>query len=229
MLNEVWTERRLALTTLAAAAACLCYVVVLNKHCHTRVRIYTYLCTHTEAGCSCVLVRSRPSLCGLVGFSNTHALCLCCAQRPPVVWPHTICLPSTPKLFISYFFFFFSLCLFHITPKHLPSCLLNTLHFRKSFNISILHKNYVVFVCLGCRHRGGACFGQCPGHRFTACSFVLRAVRLSCLNLFLNSLSHPVNLSFPQSPRLPPNSLSGASHFAAYCWKPASLRGSRPA
>lgn len=97
MLNEVWMERRggFTLTTLAKAAVCLCYVVVLNKHCSTRVHTHTYLCTHTEAACSCVLVRSRASLCGLVGFSNTHALCLCCAQRPPVVWAsHNLLLPA---------------------------------------------------------------------------------------------------------------------------------------
>ncbi len=95
MLNEVWAKQRLALTTLAETAVCLCDVVVLNKHCHTRVptyiHIYIYIYiyaraqTHTGPACFCVLVRSRPSLCGLVGFSNTHALCLCCAHRPPVV------------------------------------------------------------------------------------------------------------------------------------------------
>lgn len=83
MLNEVWAQWRLELTALAKAAVCLHYVVVLNKQCHTRVYIHTYLHTLTEPACLCVLV--RPSLCGLVGLSNTHALCLCCSQRSPVV------------------------------------------------------------------------------------------------------------------------------------------------
>lgn len=88
--SEVWSEPRLAPTTLAETDVFLCCVVVLNKHCHTHVHIHMYLYAHTEPACFCVLVRSALSSCGLAGFSNTHALCLRCAQRPPVVWPHTI-------------------------------------------------------------------------------------------------------------------------------------------
>lgn len=48
MLNELWAQQRLALTTLVGAAVCLRYVVVLNKHCHTCVHIHTYLYTRTH-------------------------------------------------------------------------------------------------------------------------------------------------------------------------------------
>lgn len=127
MWNEVWSDPRLVLTTLAGTDVCLCYVVALNKHCHTRVCIHMYLYTraHTDPACPCVLVSSALGSCGLAGFSNTHALCLCCAQRPPVVWPHTI--PAH--------------LLHHITPKYLFSCRPSTA--SPSFNILIWLKNYV--------------------------------------------------------------------------------------
>lgn len=57
--------------------------------------------------------------------------------------------------------------------------------------------------------------------RVCVCVYVY-TVQLFCLN----SLSHPVNLAFHNlfSLCLPPT-LSAASHFAVYCWKPLSLQG----
>lgn len=92
-------------------------------------RMYTYVFirarAHTGPACSCVLVSSALGSCGLAGFSNTHALCLCCARRPPVVWPHTI--PAHLQ--------------HHIAPKYLFSC--RPLTATPGFDILIRLKNYV--------------------------------------------------------------------------------------
>lgn len=100
-------------------------------------RMYTYVFirarAHTGPACSCVLVSSALGSCGLAGFSNTHALCLCCARRPPVVWPHTI--PAHLQ--------------HHIAPKYLFSC--RPLTATPGFDILIRLKNYVQ-LCLGYAH-----------------------------------------------------------------------------
>lgn len=199
-MRSGWSGRgRFVLTTLAKAAVCLRYVVVLNKHCSTRVHTHTYLCTHTEAACSCVLVRSRASLCGLVGFSNTHALCLCCAQRPPVVWAsHNLPLPPHQRSPSHRFF----LCLFplRITLKILIQAASPPLaSLSPSFNVSIpLKKQCSVYVLGWQAHRG---FRRCPGHRFVACGFcALRAASTHFLTLLISPFHN-----LPRS--LPPNSV----------------------
>lgn len=182
MLNEVWTKRRLALTTLAGTAVCLCYVVVLNKHCHTHVHIHTYLYTHTHT----------QSLPGSVFWSG--------ADRASVVWqgsvthmlsvyvvltgllwsaslrPDTICHTGTPIV----------LCLF---PKHFfsrPSPPLNLTSFSPSFNILILLKNCL---CLGCRRTDKRAFGYTEVHGVKFC--VQSVFLASIYSSFLPQLTFP--------------------------------------
>lgn len=192
MLNEVWEQWRLELTTLAKAAVCLSYVVVLNKQCHTRVHIHTYLHTLTEPACLCVLVRSRLSLCGLVGLSNTHALCLSCSQRSPVVCR----APSRQSAIPAHRFLSLQL-LFRIT-----SLLLRSLR----ATILILLQNYgsvymrgaadaeIIMLSVVSRALDHKCVVVCK------CSPSLSPQFIPLLRL--DSLSHPVNHSFLQSPIL---------------------------
>lgn len=83
--NEVWSGLRLALTALAGTRLCSCSVAVLSKHCPTRVHVHVYILRGVHRAGLCFSRVRTVSTCGLVGFSNTHALCLPYAQRPPVV------------------------------------------------------------------------------------------------------------------------------------------------
>lgn len=153
MLNEVWAQRRLALTTLTKTAVCLCYVVALNKHCPTHAHSYTSIFTHTEPACFCVFWSGADRAPVVWSGSATHMLSvyvvltglLWSASR----WPNTIWNPSTLILSPSPTFFLF------FTPKHFISCssvLKSHLIHWYLLRFNRIHSKALLCLCLGCRH-----------------------------------------------------------------------------
>lgn len=123
--------------------------------------------------------------------------------------PDTICPPSTPVL----------LCLF---PKHFfsrPSLPLNRTSFSPSFNILILLKNYVYVWVADAEITMPLVIPRLMASVVCSPSFLPQFIPLSCLN----SLSHPVNLSFPRPPLLSPSLSPSASQLSVWCVSFCSL------